>query len=122
VQQNQLKRAEEYYDSSLEISDREAPKKAIQVKEKVADYYNKNNQFDEEIKLRKQTIQKLEEAKITPIESNKELSDVSDAIIEKEETFLPESKAPITTQGTKLKIATAYKAKKEYKMPNPIMI
>ncbi len=113
VEQNQLQRAEEFYDTSLEISNKETPKKAIIVEEKVADYYNKNNQFDEEIELRKETIKKLEEAKSIPVESGDESTSINNLETKKSD-LEPLSKNRITTQGTKLKIATAYKAKKAY--------
>jgi len=115
VTRNQLQRAEEYYDTSLKISDKETPKKAIQLKEKVADYYNRNNQYDNEIRLRKETIVKLEEAKNVPTKVNSKISD-EEAFETMEEELAPtvKSKERITTQSTNLKIGIAYRAKKEY--------
>ncbi len=113
AEQNQLQQAEEFYDNSLKISAKETPKKAVIVKEKVADYYNKNNQFDEEIKLRKETVKKLEEVKLAPLKRANTTSDIEKWLSETEDSE-PLKNQKITTQSTKLKIATAYKAKNEY--------
>lgn len=51
--------ADAYYENSLKLSKNEAPKRAIQEKEKVADFYNKKNRYDEEITLRKQSLGEL---------------------------------------------------------------
>ncbi|WP_158975590.1 histidine kinase [Cellulophaga sp. L1A9] len=56
---NQLEEAEVYYDNSLELSENEAPQRAVQEKEKVADFYNKRNEYDKEVSLRKKSLEDL---------------------------------------------------------------
>jgi len=58
---NQLEEAEEYYDNSLELSKNEAPQRAVQEKEKVADFYNKRNEYDKEVSLRKKSLEDLKD-------------------------------------------------------------
>lgn len=58
---NEPQKAEDLYDSSLKLAEEESPKRGIQQKEKVADYYNQNRNFDEEIQLRKKSLDELEQ-------------------------------------------------------------
>lgn len=51
--------AQDYYDNSLSLSKKQTPQRAIQEGEKVADFYNQANRFDDEIQLRKQTLKEL---------------------------------------------------------------
>lgn len=51
--------AEDYYDNSLSLSKKQTPQRAIQEGEKVADFYNQANRFDDEIQLRKETLKEL---------------------------------------------------------------
>ncbi|UOY07819.1 histidine kinase [Muricauda sp. SCSIO 64092] len=51
--------AEGYFDSSLELSKKESPKRAIQESEKVADFYNRANRYSDEIKQRKSSLNEL---------------------------------------------------------------
>jgi tetratricopeptide (TPR) repeat protein len=95
---NRLEEAESYYGNSLELSSQQAPQRAIQEKEKVADFYNKKNQYDDEIKLRKKSLNELQllprasaKSARTPIE--------------------PDS---ITAQSINYKIANAYAAQDKY--------
>ena len=53
--------AEGYFDSSLELSKKESPKRAIQESEKVADFYNRSNRYDDEIRQRKNSLNQLRE-------------------------------------------------------------
>jgi tetratricopeptide (TPR) repeat protein len=61
--------AEGYFDSSLELSKKESPKRAIQESEKVADFYNSSNRFSDEIRQRKNSLNQLrdlEDKVVTP--------------------------------------------------------
>ncbi len=58
---NRLQEAEAFYDNSLEQAENQAPKRSVQEKEKVADFYNKTNQYDNEIKLRKKSLNELDQ-------------------------------------------------------------
>lgn len=98
AQDNRLEEAESYYGNSLELSSQQAPQRAIQEKEKVADFYNKKNQYDDEIKLRKKSLNELQslpraaaKSARTPIESDS-----------------------ITAQSINYKIANAYVAQDKY--------
>ena len=51
--------AQGYYNNSLTLSKKEGSKRAIQESEKVADFYSKNQRFDEEINQRKQSLNTL---------------------------------------------------------------
>ncbi|WP_273565800.1 tetratricopeptide repeat-containing sensor histidine kinase [Maribacter halichondriae] len=56
---NRLVEAEAYYGNSLELSKSLAPQRAVQEKEKVADFYNQRNQYGEEIEMRKRIQSEL---------------------------------------------------------------
>ena len=98
VKGNRNIEAEGYYSNSLQLAKSEAPKRSIQEKEKVADFYNKKNRFDEEIQLRKQSLNELEEL---PAET-------------KVGADTPKSVDSITAQRINYKIASAYIAKDNY--------
>jgi tetratricopeptide (TPR) repeat protein len=89
---NKLQEAKAYYDNSLEQASDQAPKRAVREKEKVADFYNRSSQFDEEIQLRKESLKELED--ITPGE-----------VAQEEDSPLQDS---ITTQQINYKIGRAY--------------
>ncbi|MGB5666241.1 MAG: histidine kinase [Maribacter sp.] len=90
--------AEGYYSNSLQLAESQAPQRAIQEKEKVADFYSKKNRYDEEIKLRKQSLDELAELP-TKIK------------VAKDQTVSPDS---ITSQRINYKIANAYIAQDNY--------
>jgi len=90
--------AEGYYTNSLQLARRQAPQRSIQEKEKVADFYNKKNRFDEEIQMRKESLNELEGL---PAETK----------VAKDQTVSPDS---ITTQRINYKIANAYIAQDNY--------
>ncbi|PIF00827.1 MAG: sensor histidine kinase [Maribacter sp.] len=98
VKGNRNIEAEGYYSNSLKLAKRQAPRRSIQEKEKVADFYNKKNRFDEEIQLRKQSLDELGE-----------LPGKAEVNVGK-----PESPGPITSQRINYKIANAYIAKDNY--------
>ena len=103
---NEPQKAEDLYDSSLKLAEKESPKRGIQQKEKVADYYNQNRNFDEEIELRKRSLDELEQLPQTaagpPAEANTDVTSqainykIANAYIEQEKLeeaipFLEES-------------------------------
>ena len=90
--------AEGYYTNSLQLAKRQAPQRSIQEKEKVADFYNKKNRFDEEIQMRKESLNELEGL---PAETK----------VAKDKTVSPDS---ITSQRINYKIANAYIAQDNY--------
>ena len=98
AQDNRLEEAESYYGNSLELSSRQAPARAIQEKEKVADFYNKKNQYDDEIKLRKKSLNELRALPGTVAKSER----------------APKEADSITAQQINYKIANAYVALDKY--------
>jgi hypothetical protein len=97
--------AEGYFTNSLKLAENEAPQRAIQEKEKVADFYNQGKRYDDEIQLRKQTLKELEGLKKPVVEfnSNQIVSDT------------------ITPQRINYKIASAYIAQDKYEQAIPYL-
>ncbi len=57
--ENKLVEAEAFYDSSLQEARKQAPNRAVQEKEKVADFFNRSSQYKKEIKLRKESLEQI---------------------------------------------------------------
>jgi two-component system LytT family sensor kinase len=86
--------AEEYYGNSLELSNRENKKRAAQEKDKVADFYGKNLNFDKEIELRNLALEEINS-----------IADEDD----------PEAAiGTLTTQRQNYKIGNAYVSQEKY--------
>ncbi len=97
--------AEGFYGNSLKLAESQAPQRAIQEKEKVADFYNKKRRYDEEIELRKKSLNeldKLPEAKV-------EVKGIS---------ITPDT---ISAQRINYKIANAYIAQDQYEKAIPYL-
>ena len=90
--------AEGYFQNSLKLAKTQAPQRSIQEKEKVADYYNTNKRFTEEIQLRKKSLNELENLSKLEVR-DRPLSIASDTI---------------TAQRINYKIANAYIAQDKY--------
>ena len=101
---NQNMEAEAYYDSSLELATQSAPKRALQEKEKVADFYNTKNRFNEEITMRKSSLQELKKLN-SPNAGVKKL-ELGDTI---------------TSQRINYKIANAYISQDKYNEAIPFL-
>ncbi|WP_245224877.1 histidine kinase [Pseudozobellia sp. WGM2] len=56
---DKLVEADAYYNSSLQLSKSLPPERALQEKEKVADYYNQKSEYGAEIELRKESLGEL---------------------------------------------------------------
>lgn len=72
-----LEEAEEYFTNSLNLSQGETRKRAVEEKDKVADFYNQNQDFEKEIELRQEAlgdIQLMEDAEDTEENGNTALS------------------------------------------------
>ena len=98
AQDNRLEEAESYYGNSLELSSQQAPRRAIQEKEKVADFYNRKNQYEDEIKLRKKSLNELQALPGMAAKS----------------AGAPVETDSITAQRINYKIANAYAAQDKY--------
>lgn len=94
---NHLQEANVYFNNSLELSSGQAPQRAVREKEKVADFYNQENQFGREIQLRKKSLEDLRKI------SKSEVADGSSM----------ESDS-ISVQRINYKIANAYIAQDKY--------
>jgi two-component system, LytTR family, sensor kinase len=101
---NQLVEAETYYGNSLQMASKLAPKRALQEKEKVADFYNKKSNYAQEIALRKKSLADLERLAAPELGPNGlELGDT------------------LTTQRINYKIANAYIAQDKYTEAIPFL-
>ena len=97
--------AEGFYGNSLKLAEREAPQRAIQEKEKVADFYNKKSRYNDEIQLRKQSLNELEKLPKSSVEANTTVI-ASDTI---------------TAQRINYKIASAYISQDKYDQAIPYL-
>ncbi len=97
--------AEGYYGNSLKLAENEAPKRAVQEKEKVADFYNKKSRYEEEIQLRKKSLT--------------ELNNLPRPAVEKQSGII--NADTITTQRINYKIANAYIAQDKYEQAIPYL-
>jgi len=105
AQANRTIEAEGYFNNSLELSRKETPTRAIQEKEKVADFYNQSNRFTDEIKLRKQSLNELKQLPKKAVAKNKGIV-ASDSI---------------TSQRINYKIANAYIAQDKFNEAIPYL-
>ncbi|EAR02194.1 histidine kinase [Maribacter sp. HTCC2170] len=96
--------AEGYYTNSLQLAESQSPQRSIQEKNKVADFYNKESNYDKEIQLRKQSVDELLEL---PSDSKKDNS--------------PVSSDSITSQRINYKIANAYIAQDNFEEAIPYL-
>jgi len=98
AQDDKLVEAGAYYNSSLKLTEDLEPKRAVQEKEKVADFYNQKSQYGAEIELRKKSLNELKtlpKAGTTKKEARGEFDS-------------------ITSQRINYKIANAYIAQDKY--------
>lgn len=95
---DRLQEADAYYNSSLKLSETLAPQRSVKEKEKVADFYNQKNEYNDEIALRKKSLNEL-----------KTISRANEA--QAPASFQPDS---ITAQRINFKIAKAYIAQDKY--------
>ncbi|MGC1516878.1 MAG: histidine kinase, partial [Maribacter sp.] len=103
-QDNQLVEAEAYYGNSMQLANQMAPTRALQEKEKVADFYNKKSRYSEEITMRKNSLQELKKLNAPKASMAKmELGDT------------------LTSQRINYKIANAYIAQDKYNEAIPFL-
>ncbi len=98
AQADRIQEAEGYYNYSLEQAASQPPQRAVKEKEKVADFYNRENRYEDEIKLRKQSLSTLKSIPAGAAES------AGEAV----------SADTITSQRINYKIANAYLAQDKY--------
>jgi len=95
--QGKVQQATTYFDNSLNLASHENEQRAVVEKERVADFYNSNQQFDQEIALRKKNLSALETLDVEVLTENS-LNE-------------PDS---LTTQKSNYKIAKAYVQQAKY--------
>ncbi|MHB0754544.1 sensor histidine kinase [Polaribacter sp. M15] len=98
--QGKINEAENQFKNSLNFAKKENPERALEEEEKVADFYNSNQRFDEEIAIRKKSLQKAE--------SNSA-------------RILLNEKDSITPQKISYKIGNAYILKEDYQSAIPFL-
>lgn len=98
--QGKINEAENQFKNSLNFAKKENPERALEEEEKVADFYNSNQRFDEEIAIRKKSLQKAE--------SNSA-------------RILLNEKDSITPQKINYKIGNAYLLKEDYQSAIPFL-
>lgn len=102
AQSGAIQEAENYFGNSLQLAKKENTLRAVEEKNKVADFYNQNNNFDKEIKLREETLDEINELK----------SDTS---------LNNDNENPLTPQRQNYKIANAFIAQKKYEKAIPYL-
>ena len=102
--QGNVNEANTYFNNSLDLASEENKQRSTVEKERVADFYNSNREFDKEIELRKNNLSTLET--------------LNDEVIT-ENRFL--EKDSITTQKTNYKIASAYVQQEKYEEAIPYL-
>jgi tetratricopeptide (TPR) repeat protein len=88
-----LQEAQGYFQNSLSLASKENKKRAVEEKVKVADFQNKNRDYNEEITLRKQALEEIKDIK-------------TDSVFDNE--------SAITTQKQNYKIGNAYALQKDF--------
>ena len=96
-----FKEAEGFFDKSLKLSAKENKKRAVQEKIKVADFQNNTQDYDDEIELRIEALQEIEEIE-------------ADSIFDNESALTP--------QKQNYKIGTAYFLQKNYYKAIPFLL
>jgi len=95
--QGKVQQATTYFDNALNLASHENEQRAVVEKERVADFYNSNQQFDQEIALRKKNLSALQTINVDVLTENS-LNE-------------PDS---LTTQKSNYKIAKAYVQQAKY--------
>ncbi|WGH75114.1 tetratricopeptide repeat protein [Tenacibaculum tangerinum] len=102
VQQGKRQLADSLFKNSLELANKENLKRSLLEEQKVADFYNKSQRYDEEIQLRKNSLKKADDI-VVEAESSESLVD------------------SITSQKINYKIGNAYLQKSEYEEAIPYL-
>lgn len=95
-------KADSYFQNSLELATKENRKRTLKEQQKVADYYNQSQRYDDEINLRKESLENADDI----------------VVAEEEKEALVDS---ITSQKINYKIGNAYALKQEYNEAIPYL-
>lgn len=130
--EGKVSKAKEYYKKSLELAAKEGKARSLLEQEKVANFYNNNGFFDDEIRLRKKSLKDVltinDTILIKGSTSNKILGSLT-SIINNNWFFktairgdtLMLSETPITLQSINYKIGRAYVQKEAYNKSIPYL-
>jgi len=101
AQGGSFSQAESYLNNSLELSKSENPKRAVEAKNNVADFYSQKRDFKKEIQLRSEAIEEIES--LDDAEMNLDLN------------------SPLTPQRQNYKIANAFLGQEKYREAIPFL-
>ncbi len=93
--QGNIQKADGYFKNSLKLASKENQKRSLKEQQKVADFYNKSQRYDEEIQLRKESLEEADDIVIA--------SDEKESLVDS-----------ITSQKINYKIGNAYIQKEAY--------
>ncbi|HAT63062.1 MAG TPA: sensor histidine kinase, partial [Flavobacteriaceae bacterium] len=96
-----IEEAQTYFENSLTLSKSENKKRAVEEKNKVADFYNQKRDFDKEIELRQETLDEIQS-----MDAEESEDDIN---------------SPLTPQRQNYKIANAYVAQDKYQEAIPFL-
>ena len=102
AQSGAVTEAETYFGNSLILSKTESKKRAVEEKNKVADFYNQNQNYDKEIQLREETLNEIESLD--------------------EDSVGEDLNSPLTPQRQNYKIANAFVGQEKYEQAIPYLI
>lgn len=104
-----IEEAATYFGNALSLAKKEGGKRAVEEKNKVANFYNSNQNFDEEIQLRSEALEELGNLEDTEMQ------------LEKETTADDALGSPLTSQRQNYYIANAYIAQDKYNEAIPYL-
>ncbi|WP_340075342.1 histidine kinase [Leptobacterium sp. I13] len=106
AKRNDLDQAQNLYDNSLQLASKQNPRRAIEEKERVADFYKNRNLYDKEIAIRQSALEDAKKLK-------RETAPAPASVSPEEDT--------ITPQRINYKIAGAYIAQNKYEEAIPYL-
>lgn len=104
-----IEQAATYFDNSLTLARKEGGKRAVEEKNKVANFYNRNQNFDKEIELRSEALEELVD--LEEVVPKSELENTTDDVLGSQ----------LTAQRQNYYIANAYIAQDKYKEAIPFL-
>ena len=102
AQGGSVEEAQTYFDNSLSLSKGENKKRAVEEKNKVADFYNQKREFKKEIELRQETLNEIES-------------------MDDKENIEDDMNSALSPQRQNYKIANAYVAQDKYEEAIPFL-
>ncbi len=111
AKQGNLRKANSAYSNTLKIASEDSERSSLEVKQEVADFLNETMQYDDEIKLRKEILKKVDRNKIVRRREEKKNKALKN---EKKTEDKITKKDSLTSQKLNYKIGNAYLLKEEY--------